>query len=347
VVAKSIQSAKLHFMGGIHAVEHALISMFPLFALCDRNDIGGISCPQHPQVGKGAIFIYDGYPGGIGLAARGYEIILPLLEKTKDLIASCSCSEGCPACIHSPKCGSGNKPLDKQAALAVLRYLVGEWDLGTPLEESATAPCDEFEPFIAAPAEVPQPPAPRIGFFDLETQRLANEVGGWNNKHLMRVSVAVLYDTHSESFRVYKEENVPSLIEHLKGLDLVVGFNVKRFDYEVLKAYTPFDFSHLRTFDILDEIYQRLGFRLSLDHLADKTLGKPKTSDGIQAVQWFRDRQWEPLIHHCEMDVALTRDLFYHAMEKGYLVYSDRAGRLLRLATPWNLEDLLQSRSGP
>ena len=90
------QEGRLDFMGGIHAIEHALISMFPLFAVCDRNDIGGISIPLHPQLEKGAIFVYDGYPGGIGLAARGYEIILPLIERTKELIASCGCSEGCP-----------------------------------------------------------------------------------------------------------------------------------------------------------------------------------------------------------------------------------------------------------
>jgi DEAD/DEAH box helicase domain-containing protein len=343
-LTKSIQSAKLHFMGGIHAVEHAVISMFPLFALCDRNDIGGISCPQHPQVGKDAIFIYDGHPGGIGLAARGFGIVPALLDKTKDLIASCSCSEGCPACIHSPKCGSGNKPLDKQAALAVLKYLTGEWDLSSPPAEEQSSIEDGQDSAATLPTSVASPARqPRIGFFDLETQRLANEVGGWHNKHLMRVSVAVLFDTHSGSFKTYREEDVAELIEHLKEMDLVVGFNVKSFDYEVLRAYTPFDFGRLKTFDILDEIRQRLGFRLSLDHLADKTLGKPKSSDGIQAVQWFREKKWEPLIQHCELDVELTRDLFYHALEKGFLVYSDRSGRLLRLLTPWNLDDLLQA----
>ncbi|NTW36861.1 MAG: DUF1998 domain-containing protein, partial [Syntrophobacteraceae bacterium] len=124
VLAKRIQSLGLHFMGGIHAVEHAAISMFPLFALCDRNDIGGISSPLHPQVGKGAIFIYDGYPGGIGLARRGYAIIEQLLQKTRELIASCDCPEGCPACIHSPKCGSRNQPLDKNAAGLLLKAAV-------------------------------------------------------------------------------------------------------------------------------------------------------------------------------------------------------------------------------
>ena len=140
ILETKIRKAGLDFMGGIHAIEHALISMFPLFAVCDRNDIGGISIPLHPQIEKGAIFVYDGYPGGIGLAAHGYDIIMPLIERTKELVASCGCSQGCPACIHSPKCGSGNKPLDKTAAIELLRYLSSEkeprrWDRGARSKE--------------------------------------------------------------------------------------------------------------------------------------------------------------------------------------------------------------------
>ncbi len=268
-LVKRIQDAKLHFMGGIHAVEHAAISMFPLLALCDRNDIGGISIPLHPQVEKAAIFIYDGYPGGIGLAARGYEMILPLLEKTKDLIASCSCPDGCPACIHSPKCGSGNKPLDKEAALAILKYLLGEWSLS---ENAAPLPCTEGNAVCTVSAALRPPPPPRLGFFDLETQRLADDVGGWHNKHLMRVSVAVLYETHTDTFKIYREEEVGSFLKDLQALDLVVGFNIASFDYEVLRAYASYDLHTLPTFDLLREIHQVLGFRLSLAHLAENNL---------------------------------------------------------------------------
>ncbi|HOV86170.1 MAG TPA: DEAD/DEAH box helicase [Syntrophobacteraceae bacterium] len=331
-IAASVQKAQLHFMGGIHAVEHAMISIFPLFALCDRNDIGGISCPQHPQVGKGAIFIYDGYPGGIGLAARGYEIILPLLEKTRELIASCGCQDGCPACIHSPKCGSGNKPLDKGAALSVLRYLVGEWKLTEEIpQETGESPADRKARPHAEPEERP----PRMGFLDLETQRLADEVGGWGNKHLMGISVAVVYDTEFEDFRVYREEEVPALVDHLEQLDLVVGFNILSFDYAVLQAYTSVDLNRLPTVDILKEIHAHLGFRVGLHHLAEKTLGKAKGADGVQAVRWFRQGAWDSLIEYCMLDVALTRDLFQHALDKGYLVYQNREGQTLRIPTPW------------
>lgn len=342
-VVKRIQAAKRHFMGGIHAVEHALISMFPLFALCDRNDIGGISIPLHPQVEKAAIFIYDGYPGGIGLAARGYEIIQPLLEKTRDLVASCPCAEGCPACIHSPKCGSGNKPLDKEAALSILKYLLGEWNFAV-----AAGPTEEpDEPVTPSPLHVPKAsPPPRLGFFDIETQRLADEVGGWQNKHLMRLSVGVLFDTRTDTFEVFRENEVTTLLQRLQDLDLVVGFNLISFDYEVLRAYSPFKLRQLPTFDLLQEIRQVLGFRLSLAHLAEHNLGQPKMADGLQAVAWFRQGNWEALIEYCKMDVKLTRDLFYRALETGHLLYQDRQGRKLRIPTPWRLEDLLR-RSNP
>jgi hypothetical protein len=109
----------------------------------------------------------------------------------------------------------------------------------------------------------------------------------------MRVSVAVVFDTETERFHVYRENEMSALIEHLKKLDLVVGFNVLSFDYAVLKAYSPFDFSKLPTLDLLNEIHSHLGFRLSLDHLAEKTLGRRKESDGIQAVKWFREGEWD------------------------------------------------------
>lgn len=107
IIEKMVKDKNLHFMGGIHAIEHTAISLFPLFALCDRMDIGGISYTFHPQLRKSAIFIYDGYPGGVGLAQRGFDIILELLGQSLDLIKGCPCEQGCPSCIYSPRCGSG------------------------------------------------------------------------------------------------------------------------------------------------------------------------------------------------------------------------------------------------
>ncbi|MCR4394233.1 MAG: DUF1998 domain-containing protein, partial [Dehalococcoidales bacterium] len=114
----------LDFAGGIHAVEHAAIGILPLFALCDRNDIGGVSTPLHPDTGKAQIFIYDAHPGGIGIAEKGYELVIELWEKTFRAVAECPCQDGCPSCIQSPKCGNNNEPLDKKAAVIILEELL-------------------------------------------------------------------------------------------------------------------------------------------------------------------------------------------------------------------------------
>jgi len=114
----------LDFHGGIHALEHAAIGILPLFALCDRNDIGGVSTPLQLQTGKPQVFIYDAHPGGIGIAENGYRILPRLWRATLQAVAECPCQDGCPACIQSPKCGNNNEPLDKKAACILLEALV-------------------------------------------------------------------------------------------------------------------------------------------------------------------------------------------------------------------------------
>jgi len=120
----AIDKEQLDVAGGLHATEHAAIGILPLFALCDRNDIGGLSTPFHPDTGKPQVFIHDGHPGGVGIAEKGYELIVELWQATLDAIEECPCEEGCPSCIQSPKCGNNNKPLDKQAAIMLLRGLL-------------------------------------------------------------------------------------------------------------------------------------------------------------------------------------------------------------------------------
>jgi DEAD/DEAH box helicase domain-containing protein len=120
-----VAEAGLDFAGGLHASEHAAIAMLPLFALCDRNDIGGVSTPIHADTGKAQIFIYDAYPGGVGIAEKGFDMIEKLWAATLEAIEECSCQEGCPSCIQSPKCGNNNEPLDKKAALVLLQGLLG------------------------------------------------------------------------------------------------------------------------------------------------------------------------------------------------------------------------------
>ena len=110
--------------GALHAIEHAAIGMLPLFAICDRWDVGGVSTACQADTGLPTIVIYDAMPGGAGVAELGYEAADRHLLATRQSIAACPCDDGCPSCIQSPKCGNGNDHLDKRAALDLLAAIL-------------------------------------------------------------------------------------------------------------------------------------------------------------------------------------------------------------------------------
>ena len=120
-IEREVKESGYDFAGGLHAVEHGMIAMAPLYAMCDRWDLGGMSTPFHDDTGKPTIFIYDAFEGGIGIAEKCYELFAELVQATLELVRDCECEEGCPSCIYSPKCGNDNQPLDKQAALIILK----------------------------------------------------------------------------------------------------------------------------------------------------------------------------------------------------------------------------------
>jgi len=345
-VRRQVEEEMLHFMGGIHALEHAAIGMMPLLVMTDRNDLGGISIPFHPQVGSAAVFIYDGLPGGCGLAGQAYDQYETLLERTLDVIRACACENGCPACVHSPKCGSGNRPIAKEAALRVLEGVMtgaapetfGEMPPAAGGHDAPRTPpaglgSEAVGDALAQGARLPE--GFRFAVLDLETRRSAQEVGGWHRADLMGVSCVVVYDSASGDFRDYLQEDVPRLVGDLVEFDLVVGFNILRFDYAVLSGLSRFDFSGLPTLDLLGSIHEFLGYRLSLDHLARETLGAAKSASGMQALAWWKEGRIADIIAYCRQDVAVTRDLYLFGLRYGHLIFRNKAEKTVRLPVNW------------
>jgi len=350
-----------HYMGSLHGIEHAALSLFPLFALCDRNDVGGVCMPNHPQVKKGVIFMYDGHSGGVGLAARAYEVIDQLLERTLKLIEFCPCEEGCPSCIHSPKCGSGNKPLDKGGSIVALKLLLDHEIEAKYLEQTAGFDTlylnyhgpeqndnDKGPVSVVSTEALVAPVVPgktwleeqkRVLVFDLETQKSSHDVGGWNNAHLMRVSVAVIYDSQLDDYIEYFEENVDELIDHLRSGDLVVGYNSISFDYTVLKGYSSFNFAELPSFDLCREVHHVLGSRTSLNQLAEATLKSEKSADGLQALEWFKQGKIDLIARYCRKDVEITRDIFRFGLINHYLlVRKKKTDQIIHIPLDWDTQ---------
>ena len=349
---RDLKRHDFHHMGSIHAVEHVMKSLFPLLALSKGTDLGGICYPMHPQLRRAAIFIYDQYPGGIGLAEKGFDMLERLLDLSLEMVSHCPCGKGCPSCIHSPSCGNGNKPLDKPGAIHLLELLTGRRHLdpqALPLQQIEDEPpiFADWESTTEEEAPAPEPEAPRVVVFDLETQRSAAEVGGWNKAHLMRMSCGIVWDSREERFVTYLEDQVEDLIEHLERADLVVGFNVIGFDYSVLRGYTNFDFRTLNTLDMLREVKAHLNYRISLNALASATLNAPKSADGLQALQWWKEGRLDLIEQYCRDDVKITRDLFKHGVDEGYLVFDRRGEGRMRVPVAWDVGELAGADDSP
>ncbi|NSW57431.1 MAG: DEAD/DEAH box helicase [Armatimonadetes bacterium] len=122
---EAIQSAGYDLMGTIHALEHAIIQLLPLVALCDPHDVAGSSNLGHPDVADPTVFMWDSYPGGVGICETGYERLGELMAATAETIAACPCEDGCPSCVQAPDCGNANQPLSKAGAILLARRLSG------------------------------------------------------------------------------------------------------------------------------------------------------------------------------------------------------------------------------
>jgi hypothetical protein len=174
-----------------------------------------------------------------------------------------------------------------------------------------------------------------IVYFDLETQRSADEVGGWDKISRMGMSVGVTYSTARGGYCIYGERQVDDLVKELQRADLVVGFNNLRFDYEVLHGYTPLDMRQVPTLDMLVELQTKLQHRLSLDSIATATFGVEKTAEGLQAIQWFKEGKLLEIAEYCCYDVKLTRLVHEYGVHHRQLHYHNRFGKKLSVAVGW------------
>lgn len=172
--------------------------------------------------------------------------------------------------------------------------------------------------------------------FDVETQNLFEDVGGRGNIGALRVSCAVAWSSTRNDFTVYWERDIASLIAELKTAGRVVGFNLKGFDYEVLRPYAPAErLQFLPTLDIMDDLFKKLSFRVSLDSVARATLGESKLADGLQAVQWWREGKLDLLAEYCKADVDVTRRIYEFGCANGYIHYFTRLGSKQKVPVSW------------
>lgn len=339
----------INFMGSIHAMEHAIIGMLPLEVMADRNDFGGISMPLHWQTGLPTVFVYDGLPGGAGLSRAAFGSARRVLSSTLKAVATCTCEDGCPSCVHSPKCGAGNRPLSKAGAIALMGKMLEDGSEGAEIcRDLAIASAEEEKPapkqLHPDPAKAPESGAPRAEppahyvVFDVETRRSAAEVGGWGNASQMGVSVAVLYDSSADEYFSYGEEDLECMFDRMEAASLVIGFNSIQFDYEVLSAFRDAPASKnkgllrkLPSLDLLQRVTEKLKHRVSLDNLGKSTLNIAKSADGIQALRWWQEGEIKKIEEYCRKDVELTKDLYLFGLKQQYLLFTNKHGQKVRI----------------
>jgi DEAD/DEAH box helicase domain-containing protein len=178
----------------------------------------------------------------------------------------------------------------------------------------------------------------KLVYLDIETQKGAHEVGGWNQKHAMGISVAVTYQAPCGEYRIYLEEDVPRLLEELRQADCVVGFNILDFDLKILEAYSVFSLEDLPCLDLMKDVEKRVGKRLGLEALVRATLGIGKTARGTDALRWWREGKLLEIARYCCFDVKATRLLHQYGARHGKVYFwNDRSGQREAVPVEWPL----------
>ncbi len=175
--------------------------------------------------------------------------------------------------------------------------------------------------------------------FDLETKKSAADVGGWGNKAKMGVSVACLYDTVKKEYRFYREGQEEALCQDLLASDLVVGYNLINFDYEVIQPHSVFNLKeNIPTLDLLVEVEKAVGKRLPLDNVCEHTLGINKTGDGMEALRWYKEGKIYEIAKYCAFDVKATTLVAEFGAAYGCIRYSDKnTGKINQVKVNWTI----------
>lgn len=177
---------------------------------------------------------------------------------------------------------------------------------------------------------------------DLETKKTFDEVGGQDNKHLLGVSFVGVYSYRYKKYLGFKEEKFADLLKLFKNTELVIGFNSKYFDFPVLQPYyEDFDLSQIPHLDILEEITKELGHRLKLESVAQSTLGYGKSGNGLDAIKYLREGDWESLIKYCLDDVKVTKEIYEYGLNHGHIFYTNY-GAKEKISIPWIKEENMQ-----
>lgn len=174
-------------------------------------------------------------------------------------------------------------------------------------------------------------------YFDLETERLAEEVGGWSNIEQLGLAVAVTMHSRDDSFHVYRANESAALLDDLRTADCVVGFNSRGFDMRVLQPYVDFNLKQLNDLDLMLDIKRAAGFRVGLNNACKATLGERKSGHGTDSVQWWREGRHEEVIAYCKQDVLLTRRLHEYGAIHHQVFCTDKQGRRRAVPVTWSL----------
>jgi len=175
----------------------------------------------------------------------------------------------------------------------------------------------------------------RVVVFDLETQRSFAEVGGRSQFHRLGVSIGVAYRYDLDEYLVVNEETISELVSLLLEASLVIGYNIRGFDYEVLRAYTDENLQKLPTLDLMFDLEERLGFRPKLDSVVLATLGEGKIADGMQALEWWRLGEIDKIKEYCQEDVRVTRDLYDFGKRHRWEHVSRFGGKPRKVEVDW------------